>query len=391
MSRSLSLRGGFVRPTLLCRAAVSVSVVLAAGLVSASAAPAAQAAGARAAGARAWRVVETFGPVGQVTSVVAVGSGHTWVTGLGGPAGASPVLFVSERSGATWSQLPLPSDLAGFVGAVTGNPVVAASSATNAWVFASTASSYEDMALGWNGTEWTSTAFPVGSVVNSAVAFSPTDAWALGGVYCCKADRPFVMRYNGKQWSPVKTPILVDYASAVSPGDIWAVGNSPKPKVSGYTAIHWTGRSWHTVAFPNFHLPKGVSATPEGIVAFSARNVWVDFSVTGRESGAGLAHWNGKRWTAVHQAYQASSFGTMSQDGHGGIWLSANGPAPKYYSFLFHERNGHWTYQDMPSAGGQSIELNAISWNPGSSTGWAAGALPEKDGSTLGAVLEYGG
>lgn len=139
---------------------------------------------------------------------------------------------------------------------------VAASSATNAWIFPALFGHIRNSffaynyALQWNGRIWRASKFPRKLIVQSAAAFSRTDAWAFGMFYRSENFLvPYNARYNGHAWRKVLLPGEPFAVSAVSRSDMWAVGPSLKtatmaPDKQVIIAMHWTGRSWHTLAIP---------------------------------------------------------------------------------------------------------------------------------------------
>jgi len=97
---------------------------------------------------------------------------------------------------------------------------VAASSATDAWIFPEQAgfsrSSYYtyDSALHWNGRAWQSSRFGRKISVYSAAAFGPADAWAFGAYYNRNAPVPYAARYDGRAWRHVTPPVAADAGAA---------------------------------------------------------------------------------------------------------------------------------------------------------------------------------
>jgi hypothetical protein len=376
------------------RAAIALPLVLAGALFSATAV--AQA--APAVSHPGWRIVGVFGPrangQSQISSVDAVGIRDAWLAGVIGTETGAPSPLVRHWNGRAWRTVATPPGLSSSSAEFLG-PVVAASSASDAWVIGSiSADTPYSVALHWNGARWARFRFPDWSAINSAAVFSRTDAWVFGQVIVGKIG-PFVERYNGKRWRGFSVPIFPYESSAVSARDIWAVGQTVKRRGKSpapFAAMHWNGRSWHATVFTGLHLPKGVSVNQAAIAGYSARNAWV---LAGLAKGMGvfpgdlLLHWNGRRWAKVHVPFPISQTIGISQDGHGGIWLSASGPAPTFRTSFFHDSGGHWTRQFAPTEKGEITQLDALSWSSGANFGWAAGEAVPGDGTSQGELLRY--
>jgi hypothetical protein len=83
----------------------------------------------------------------------------------------------------------------------------------------------------------------------------------------------------------------------------------------------------------------------------------------------------------------------MTQDGHGGLWLAANGPKPGYPWYLYH-LNGKCTRYSVPAVKGTTVgDLISLSWVPGTRSVWATGNMfqPGTSGGIIGAILKHAG
>jgi len=383
-----------MRYYLLPRLAAGIAFVLVSAMtLAASAAPS-----AGASSPAGWRIVATLGPPGggsQVMSVAAVSATDAWLAGgsCANPCG-SPAFVFRHWNGRSWHQLPAPSGVFSPSAPLT-SAVVGASPGASAWAFAGiSATSDYTVALRWTGARWAKYRFPNWSQINATAVFSRTNAWAFGEEIIPKF-RPYVARYNGRHWRTVSVPVLPQDASALSPVDIWAVGPTTRSLAKParvYALMHWTGRAWRTIGFPKLRLPSGAAVSGTHVVALSSQDVWVDALLgkgMGAYPGAVLLHWNGKRWNRVRVPYATFSLTNLTQDGHGGLWISATG-ASGAVSYLYHYRGGHWARQRVPSAGhGSTSQLNTLSWSAGASFGWAGGESVDKKGSTQGILLKY--
>lgn len=395
-------------PVLLRRfAALSVPVLLAGALLSVPAAgqaAIARPAAARAAAARAgvaassprWRIVKVYGPKanggGQLMSVDAAGAKDAWLAGVVGTDEGPPAPLVAHWNGSRWRAAPTPPGMSATAPMVQAD--VAASSASDAWLFAELgADTPYSLALGWNGSRWARFRFPNWSAIAASAVFSRTNAWAFGQVFLGKVG-PYVARYNGKRWHGMSVPLAPQSASAVSASDIWASGQTTRSlgtRSPAFAAMHWNGKSWHAVPFPKLRLPRGVVVNQTFIQAFGPASAWV---IVGLAKGEGvypgdvLLHWTGK-WHQVKVPFPTAQVAGITQDGHGGIWISAYSAGPKFQAVLYHERGGHWSRQPAPTEPGETTQLNALSWSSGAKSGWAAGEVLPGDGTSRGVLLQY--
>jgi hypothetical protein len=343
-----------------------------------------------------WRIVQALpsepgigkpgGGANWMDSVAAVGARDVWAVGTICPHLCSHRTLVEHWTGARWHTIPPPPD----TGPLIPPTVISASSATNVWVFGDTVDLTTRVAR-WNGSRWASFSFPGQVRTYAAAVFSRTDAWAFGELFISStaSSRPYVVRFTGRRWLRVPSPLVPQAASAVAPDDIWTVG-----PLTGYgdawAAAHWNGSRWRTLRFPP--LPPAVAASAvignASIQAFSARDAWVDIGLTTATASYGIIvlHWNGQAWSRVPVPYRTQADGAISQDGRGGFWMYAIGPAAPAGAptDLYHYSNGQWSRQPAPALGGVATEMGVLSWRPGARSGWAAAGTGNR-----GALLRY--
>jgi hypothetical protein len=128
------------------------------------------------------------------------------------------------------------------------------------------------------------------------VALPHGNAWTFGetGEVAAYTGAPLAAYWDGSHWSARALPAdshcgPVTAVSAPSGGDIWIAG------VNG-CVLHFDGTSWKVAR----NWPSGRQLT--GVVALSARNVWV-FGATAApagKAGDGTWHYNGSSWKQVH-------------------------------------------------------------------------------------------
>jgi hypothetical protein len=207
-----------------------------------------------------------------------------------------------------------------------------------------------EYALYWNGARAKVTKFPAETSISAAVTLSRSDAWAFGTHGALgSSPAPYAAHYNGRTWARVSLPVLPSGVSAVSATDIWVYGQLPTTSQAAYAVSRWNGRTWTTTRLPNLDLGTGFFLVPGNIAALRANDVWVDGTL-GKGMGVGdgvvLLNWNGSTWTRVKTRFPTSEYNSdMTQDGHGGIWVSGYSSMAQGYAgpYLYHYNNGSWT------------------------------------------------
>lgn len=133
--------------------------------------------------------------------------------------------------------------------------------------------------------------------------------------------------------------------------------------------------------------------------AQSSHSVWAFGDGNDEDEGGPvvLLHYNGHSWKKVASASQAtlaglgySAYGSISTDGHGGLWIPVAVSASPAH--LLHYTGGHLKVATLPVPNDQ-IDLQAVAAVPG--TGGeelAVGLTHTSTGSdVVGAILQYGG
>ena len=92
-----------------------------------------------------------------------------------------------------------------------------------------------------------------------------------------------------------------------------------------------------------------------------------------------LARWDGRSWhpVAVHVPNGADLLYGITPDGHGGLWIEAEGSSSGQWWMLHRSASGAWTSTALPS----HAWLGQAALVPGTSSLWGAGAVPVVGGS----------
>jgi hypothetical protein len=254
-----------------------------------------------------------------------------------------PSADVEHWNGTTWRRVPVPPGTS--LGDSSAEPL-AASSASDAWIFPGSSAQVGslwyyvyDYALHWNGTAWHASGFPAKMIVQSAADLGPGDVWAFGTLQTsANTTVPYAARYNGRAWQRVKLPVAPMAIGTVGRNGLWVVGPT---------------------------------------VATAAKS-------------AGLLHWNGVAWRVIALPAAISYVDAMTQDGHGGVWLSA-GIGPDLVQYWYHYADGHWTRSLVPSPRGYSNMVFGMAWIPGTTSVWADGEADANTGThSVAVIAKYG-
>jgi hypothetical protein len=241
-----------------------------------------------------WTVV-TAPPTGQnatLTGVATVSDSDAWAVGYHSGATSTNVgakVLIDNWNGTAWSQVTVPTT-PGNTALLLG---VSASSASDAWAVGRTQvnkSSFESLALHWNGTAWSvSTGFsgavsPIGGASAVGVAdISPTDAYAIGDSAATAVGS--LAHWNGTAWSPVTLPLpagansntTLSAISADGADDVWIVGTFLDSATGQNETFseHFNGTAWAVVTMP-LVSSSNINAFFQfsGIKANSPSDVW---------------------------------------------------------------------------------------------------------------------
>ena len=383
---------------LVLSAGLACTVMLATTLPQAGAASAAPGSGP----AR-WRVVQVIGPANGVTNpeffdVTSRDDAWSWWISSCAPCpGPGPVSFLEHWNGTRWIKKTPPAAAAGIVG-------LGASSARNLWLFT------VDMIRGhivkravvWNGS-WHTIRLPIWTISFSRAGFYAVQPEVFGpkSVWLFELALRAVDVYNGHRWTRHVLPGYPADVSVVSPTDIWAIGYAKTP-AGRHFLMHWNGSRWRTLQIPRpARIPKNSIEYVGGLVATGPADLWLGRYIQTGAQGARtlyLLHWTRGRWHKVLFRFQTSLAFSSAQDGHGGLWLASNGPAPRYSWYFDHlSRTGRWTRQAGPTVPGSnfgqiSAQFAPMAWIPGTTSVWATGNLYPKNNTNaqLGAIFKYG-
>jgi hypothetical protein len=348
-----------------------------------------------------WTVVAAP-PTGQnatLTGVATVSDSDAWAIGFHNGAAFTNVgakALIDNWNGTAWSPVTVPTT-PGNTALLLG---VSASSTTDAWAVGRTQvnkSSFEPLALHWNGAAWSvspgfaSALSPISGASAAGVAdISPTDAYAIGDSAATAVGS--LAHWNGTAWSAVTLPLpanansntTLSAISADGPDDVWIVGtflDSANEQNETFSE-HFNGTAWSVVPMPMVNS-SNINAFFQfnGIKANSAGDVWAvgDSGVVDVPGSQTLIeHFNGTAWRIVPSPSPgaiAMLGGVTTSNATNNVWaVGADTPAgSSVRQTLTLNWNGTtWNVVASPNTG-STDGVGAVATNPGAAIVWAVG------------------
>lgn len=250
--------------------------------------------------------------------------------------------------------------------------------------------------------QWATTATHRQPATFNDVAIGAGGTWAVGGdqVQDFQDQRPLAMRWDGKTWKataqPVRTNAVLESVAVGTAKNVWAVGedranpDEPKP-----LAMHWNGTKWQVVkppavptgSFDDVVLAPDASAWITGWASvggkeravvyryaagkWQALNAGLDTSINGNVLAvlspknawlglnAGLAHFDGKRWTLVKDLpTNGSRIPTgLAAAGPKDIWLVGVQYTAGVKPLAMHYNGTKWTEVPTPTGMAQLYDV----------------------------------
>lgn len=204
-------------------------------------------------------------------SIAPVASDDVWIAGSlrEGDGQSSPYTYqplMLHWDGMKWQQVTGATLSTGKNASFSG---ISANSATDIWAVGSidrTKPYTHELIEHWDGTSWQLIPPPDekiphysinGTSLNSVVAVSATDVWAVGSWDLTGSDAngngsSMIEHWNGQKWNYILMSRLDSRSDelvsikALSPTNIWAVGTfvNPNTRLGDIYLQHWDGKEW---------------------------------------------------------------------------------------------------------------------------------------------------
>jgi hypothetical protein len=187
--------------------------------------------------------------------------------------------------------------------------------------------------------------------VGSITASSPSNVWAVGGIYPTIGGGPQALRYDGKKWAFTTTPQGANFdeqidVSTSAPNNVWAT------RYDG-NLLFWNGSTWTDLG------PAPV--TNPGPIATSSRHL-VYVAGTDAAGKRAIMKFNGQKWSKskIKGVPSTASIVDLTLVGKQG-WATAQWQSAPYHTraAILHTSGGAWTPQYKSGKG--SNQISAIS------------------------------
>lgn len=335
-----------------------------------------------------WRVVQVdhSSTRSSLGTVVATGRNDAWAFGNKKLDSLNTTGPLAEHwNGRTWRAVALPKGLPGGIIAAS------ATSRTDVWAVGTDAPiNNNSYVLHWNGIRWSIEKRWSYGDVSGVNALSATNVWVFG----TSRVGPFAgtWHYDGHRWTQYKMHFFLTNASVVSSRDIWAVGMDWYTG-DGRTVARYDGKRWTRLNVASV-LPKATNTELNGILARSAKDVWVvgdAVTIAGTKVSylPFLLHWDGRRWQRSTVPGRWEPIWPVS-DGHGGMWIAGWVPGYPTTPVLEHRSStGKWTATTI-KMGARRAQVEGFAPIPGTTSLWGGGYLAATTGNdTNGAIYRY--
>jgi len=198
---------------------------------------------------------------------------------------------VARYDGAAWSPVASPgSQLQGVYGR----------SSSDVWIWGG--ASFDRELYHWDGSTWTSTPAVSNDRINAMGGTAANDLWAVHHT-------GRIAHYDGVAWGEVASPTtrVLNDVIAFSPTDAWAVGGHPNNFTEG-GVYRWDGQAWSLVYTAGDEL--------EEVWGTSSNNLW---AVAERRQ---VLHYDGTTWQAIEVGH--SGFEPHLDGAADAVWLAAD-------------------------------------------------------------------
>jgi hypothetical protein len=324
--------------------------------------------------------------VNQVTASGPRNAWANWQACVSTCSGSDLLTYTQRWDGSAWRDIPVPSGLAADARSVIA---IGSDSPSDAWLFTT-----KRVVLRWDGHRLTAKPIPSwvirlsrdGEYHASASVFGPDNVWVFSAGHAA--------RYQHRHWTMAKLPVVPFEVSAISAADIWLLAAPPSSgRQAARVLAHWNGRRWTTIKVPGARVPPNSTESVGDLAADNRGTVWLTRNIiTGTQVGRTLylLRWASGRWHRITFRKPTSIVDGLVPDGHGGVWLTDNGPRYRWY--LDHYNARKWTRDLVPVVQGTSLlDVISLTWVPGTRSVFAGAnyLIPKASRGIVGAMLKY--
>ncbi len=322
----------------------------------------------------------------ELSGVSYVSPSESWAVGNIGVAQKPNQTLTEQFNGATWSVVPSPNEGTGN-NALNGVSMIPGAG----WAvgFAQVSGKYQPLALGWDGTQWSTSpagTFPSDALFTGVDTLADGSAWAAGFQRTAAGTRQtLIEQESGGTWTPVASPndgtattdnSLTAIAGSQATG-LWAVGwrESPsglQPLILRYDTTQ-PSPTWVSVTgVGGVPVPGTIDTVLTGVDVLSASDVWaVGYYFDGGVNQPLALHWDGSTWTnsPVPGAGMLRKVRALAPDNvwAAGTVYNANASVPSYQSLVEHFDGTAWTPVASANAPAADTEIIGLAADPGGS------------------------
>jgi FG-GAP-like repeat len=322
----------------------------------------------------------------ELSGVSYVSPSESWAVGNIGVAQKPNQTLTEQFNGSTWSVVPSPNVGTGN-NALNGVSMIPGAG----WAvgFAQVGGTYQPLALGWDGTKWSTSpagTFPSDALFTGVDTLADGSAWAAGFQRTATGTRQtLIEQESGGTWTPVASPddgtattdnSLMAIAGTQATG-LWAVGwrESPtglQPLILRYDTTQ-PSPTWDSVTGAGgVPAPGTIDTVLTGVDVLSASDVWaVGYYFDGGVNQPLALHWDGSTWSnsPVPGAGMLRKVRALAPDNvwAAGTFYNANASVPSYQSLVEHFDGTAWTPVASANAPAADTEIIGLAADPGGS------------------------
>jgi hypothetical protein len=322
----------------------------------------------------------------ELSGVSYVSPSESWAVGNIGVAQKPNQTLTEQFNGSTWSVVPSPNVGTGN-NALNGVSMIPGAG----WAvgFAQVGGTYQPLALGWDGTQWSTSpagTFPSDALFTGVDTLADGSAWAAGFQRTAAGTRQtLIEQESGGTWTPVASPddgtattdnSLMAIAGTQATG-LWAVGwrESPtglQPLILRYDTTQ-PSPTWVSVTGAGgVPAPGTIDTVLTGVDVLSASDVWaVGYYFDGGVNQPLALHWDGSTWSnsPVPGAGMLRKVRALAPDNvwAAGTFYNANASVPSYQSLVEHFDGTAWTPVASANAPAADTEIIGLAADPGGS------------------------
>jgi hypothetical protein len=320
----------------------------------------------------------------ELSGVSYVSPSESWAVGNIGVAEKANQTLTEQFNGSTWSVVPSPDEGTGN-NALNGVSMIPGAG----WAvgFAQVGGTYQPLALGWDGTQWSTApagTFPSDALFTGVDTLADGSAWAAGFQRTATGTRQtLIEQESGGTWTPVASPddgtattdnSLMAIAGTQATG-LWAVGwrESPtglQPLILRYDTTQ-PSPTWVSVTGAGgVPAPGTIDTVLTGVDVLSASDVWaVGYYFDGGVNQPLALHWDGSTWSnsPIPGAGLLRKVTALAPDN---VWAAGtvyNGSLQRYQSLVEHFDGTAWTPVVSANAPAADTEIIGLAADPGGS------------------------